>query len=150
MAGNSCNIVEIRRLSHLDSGNTRALLLDDDGDMRFAISRLLTKCDCDVVEAASVKAAVTLLEEQPFDIIFSDLRIPGGDGGEEMLKIVVENYPNTKLVLMSCAMDSKTNNKLIGLGASACLKKPFYKDTCMQVLQSLLAPLKSLPSAPSG
>jgi len=129
-------------VNDLYSGNTRVLVLDDDEDMRFAITRILTKCDCEVVEAVSVKAALAHLEQEEIDVIFSDLRIPGADGGEELLKIVVEKYPEIHTVLMSCAMNRDLTKQLIDLGASYCIKKPFYKDECMEILQELSGPLR--------
>lgn len=129
-------------MSFLHSGTTKALVLDDDEDTRFAICRILSKCDCNVVEAESVKASVEILETGAIDIVFSDMRIPGSDGGEELLKIVADQFPNIHIVLMSCAMDKDTRATLMGMGATECLQKPFYKDTCIELLESLKEPLK--------
>jgi len=129
-------------LTYMHSGTTQALVLDDDEDTRFAISRILSKCDCKVVEAESVKASVEILEKGAIDIVFSDMRIPGSDGGEELLKIIADQYPNVHIVLMSCAMDKDTRATMMDMGASECLQKPFYEDTCIELLESLKEPLK--------
>lgn len=128
----------------MQNGITKVLVLDDDEDTRFAISRILGKCDCDVVEADSVQASIELLEQGSIDIIFSDMRIPGSDGGEELLEIVAKEYPDIAIVLMSCAMDADTRVRLIEMGATACVQKPFYKDTCIELLQSIREPLKKI------
>lgn len=126
----------------MQNGNTNVLVLDDDEDTRFAICRILGKCGCDVVEAESVEASIDLLEQGPIDVIFSDMRIPGSDGGEELLEIVTKEYPAIDIVLMSCAMDEVTRERLMAKGATGCVRKPFYKDTCMDLLQNLKVPLK--------
>lgn len=126
----------------MQNGHTKVLVLDDDEDTRFAIARILGKCDCDVVEAESVQASIDLLEQGSIDVIFSDMRIPGSDGGEELLQIVAKEYPQIDVVLMSCAMDDAMRTRLIEMGATECLQKPFYKDTCMELLQSIREPLK--------
>lgn len=119
-----------------------AVVLDDDEDTRFAISRILGKCDCDTLEASSVDAAMGLIAENNVDIVFSDMRIPGQAGGEELLGQVLDKYPDVDVVLMSCAMDTDTRERLLNAGASDCLRKPFYKETCLGILNNLKAPLK--------
>lgn len=135
-------IIGVNKLSNLLSGITKALVLDDDEDTRFAICRILSKCNCEVVEAESVEQSVEILEQSPIDIVFSDMRIPGSDGGEELLNIVTEKYPNLHIVLMSCAMDKDMRETLMSKGATDCLQKPFYKDACEALLDSIRAPLK--------
>jgi len=128
----------------MKNGITKALVLDDDEDTRFAICRILGKCDCDVVEAESVQDSISILEQNSIDIIFSDLRIPGSDGGEELLQIVNKEFPDIDIVLMSCAMDEDTRARLIEMGATECVQKPFYKETCVELLQSIREPLKKI------
>ena len=124
------------------NGTTRVLVLDDDEDTRFAICRIMRKCDCEVFEAETVQASIDIIERGGIDIVISDLRIPGGDGGEELLQIVAQDYPDVQVVLMSCAMDEATREKLNSMGAAECLQKPFYKDTCMELLDQLRGSLR--------
>lgn len=131
-------------LNSLPSGNTRVLVLDDDEDTRFAICRILSKCDCDVVEAETVRASVEILEQGEIDVVFSDMRIPGSGGGEELLDIVVEKYPHVYMVLMSCAMEQTTRETLMEKGAAECLQKPFFKEICLELLGNFREPLKKL------
>ena len=129
-------------MSNQFSGNTKALVLDDDADIRFAIGRILGKCGCDVLEAESVEEAVAIIETQSIGIVFSDMRIPGAPGGEELLEICQARQLDTSLVLMSCAMDESMRSRLMNKGAFDCLQKPFFKDTCMQLLENLYQPIK--------
>jgi len=129
-------------VSEQHRGTTVAIVLDDDADTRFAIKRILGKCGCDVHEAESVEEAVALTETQAIDVIFSDLRLPGAPGGEELLDIVVERKLDVQLILMSCAMDAAMRSRLLNKGASDCVQKPFFKDTCEQLLANLTEPVK--------
>ena len=129
-------------MNQLHTKNLVAIVLDDDEDTRFAINRILTKCDCDVLEASSVEAAMALMAGNAIDVVFSDCRIPGEAGGEELLNIVVEKQLDVDVVLMSCAMDANERTRLMNAGALECLKKPFYKETCLIILSKLTAPLK--------
>ncbi len=123
-------------------GNTKAIVLDDDADTRFAISRILGKCGCEVVEAESVEEVVAIVETQAIDIVFSDMRIPGAPGGEELLDIKQDLKLDIELVLMSCAMDADARARLMNKGAFDCVQKPFFKDTCEFILRNFHEPLK--------
>lgn len=127
-------------MNQMDSAKKTVLVLDDDEDTRFAICRILKKCDCAVLEAESVKAALVLIEEGSVDIVFSDMRIPGQDGGEELLALAVDQYPGLHMVLMSCAMDDSMRTALLEKGATACLQKPFFKEACLEVLEFIQDP----------
>ena len=129
-------------MSEQYGGNTKAIVLDDDADTRFAISRILSKCGCDVFEAESVEEVVALAETQSVDVVFSDMRIPGAPGGEELLDIKQDLKLDIELVLMSCAMDDTARTRLLSKGAFDCVQKPFFKDTCELILASLSEPLK--------
>ena len=113
------------------------LVVDDDDDIRYAIANILKKCGCAVSEAVSVEDALVELCEQQYDIVFCDLRFHGSIGGEALLEFTNENLPELDVVLISCAMDAQRKKELRAKGAALCLQKPFFKDTCLDVLAEL-------------
>lgn len=124
------------------SGTTKAIVLDDDPDTRFAIKRILSKCGCEVYESESVEQALVLIESQAVDVVFSDMRLPGAPGGEELLDIILERDLNVHIILMSCSMDTAMRSHLLNKGATDCVQKPFFKDTCEKLLANISEPLK--------
>jgi chemotaxis family two-component system sensor kinase Cph1 len=58
----------------------RVLIVDDEADARELIRRILEELDCQVETAASAEEALQLLREKTFDIILSDIGMPGMDG----------------------------------------------------------------------
>ena len=60
----------------------RVLIVDDDGDTRRILSRLLSKCGHEVVPADSVQQALKFLETEPFNALISDIGLPDGSGYE--------------------------------------------------------------------
>ncbi len=114
--------------------NQSVLVVDDDIDIRYAIVRMLGKCECDVVEASSVECAFEQMQSQAFDTVFSDIRFPTGLSGEDLLKRTGEKYPHINVVLMTSALDKSKQNELMEKGAAFCLQKPFFLDTCLTVL----------------
>jgi PAS domain S-box-containing protein len=58
----------------------RVLLVDDDRDARAAVSRLLRECTAIVTEVSSVAEAIEALDREAFDMLISDIGMPGEDG----------------------------------------------------------------------
>jgi len=110
------------------------LVVDDDEDTRYALAKMLAKCGCDIAEVSSVEAALTMLSEASFDIVFSDMRFHGGVDGDVLLETVNQQYPDIEVVLMSCYMDAERKARLMEKGAAMCLEKPFFKDVCAETL----------------
>ncbi|MFG6413533.1 response regulator [Roseateles sp. DC23W] len=65
----------------------RVLLVDDHADVLEAHARLLQARGAEVVTADSGEAALTLLRDEPFDVLLSDLGMPG-IGGYELIRLV--------------------------------------------------------------
>lgn len=118
----------------------KALVIDDDDDIRFAVRRVVGKCGCDVADAESGEKALNMMSEEQYDIVFCDLRFPGGMPGEELLQRLREKHPTTKVVMMSCAMDAEIKKGLVEKGASDCVRKPFFKDVCLETIENLHPP----------
>lgn len=113
------------------------LVVDDDADIRYAVANILRKCGCDVCESDSVEDAIDQLQLSRYDVVFCDMRFHGGMGGKDLLDFTVQNCPELAVVLMSCAMEKQQQNDLIANGAAFCLRKPFFRDTCLSVLGEL-------------
>jgi len=112
------------------------LVVDDDDAMRYGLARELKKCGCTVHECTSVDEALEQL-------VFSDMRFPGGKDGDELLEVTLDQYPATEVILVSCAMDSKRKADLVAKGASLCLQKPIYKDHCIAAFSTLAVELQN-------
>ena len=61
-------------------GGVRALVVDDEADVRALVQRLLGDCEAIVTTAASAEEAVTLLMREQFDVLISDIGMPGENG----------------------------------------------------------------------
>lgn len=58
----------------------RVLVVDDETDARALVKRLLEDCNAVVVSAGSAAEAITVLDNQKFDVLVSDIGMPGEDG----------------------------------------------------------------------
>ena len=120
-----------------ESFPVNVMVIDDDNDIRYAIARILRQCGCEVTEAEGVDSALVQLTQQSFDVVFSDIRFRDGQSGEQCLEVVVDQYPQTTVVMMSCSMPTQYKMELKAKGAFDCLQKPVFKDTFLRVLSKI-------------
>jgi signal transduction histidine kinase len=114
--------VELERLDHL-----RVLVVDDDGDAREAISAMLEARGGTVTTADSVAAAVQVLERGSFDVMVSDIGMPGEDG-YALIRRVRNGRPSGGRVLPAVALTAYANasevQRIHDSGFDVALTKP--------------------------
>ena len=99
------------------------LVVDDDDVIRETLCELLeSKYPCQTADTA--EKALAKLEAHRFDVVISDISLPGLSG-KELLNRVVELYPGTPVIIISGLSDQEQAESLIGLGAFDYLLKPF-------------------------
>lgn len=113
------------------------LLVDDEEIFTRNISRLLTHRGYRVTAVNSGDAAIRALEEQPFDVLVLDLKMPGLDGittFREMLKLglLVETIILTGHGSIDTALEA------VKLGAHDYLTKPCEIDELVAKIESAL------------
>jgi len=91
----------------------------------------------EVVEADSGEQALDLLEQFAFDIVITDLRLPGIDGGR-VIEAAVERYPGIVAIVITGYGTVKDAVDAIKRGASDFVAKPFQFDELMHVLEKAL------------
>jgi DNA-binding NtrC family response regulator len=111
----------------------RLLLVEDEAAVRAETKRLLTRAGHDVVEASSVREAK---EANPpgFDLVISDLRLPGGQGTE--LIAAAEGVP---VLIITSYASVRSAVDAMKLSAADYLSKPFDPDELLMVVDRLLA-----------
>ena len=99
------------------------LLVDDDVALRRALVRQLRSKGHIVIEAASGKQAIAMLDEVAVDVVVSDIGMPEMDG-MTLLRLVRERDADLPVVLLTGAPDVSTAVKAVGYGAFEYLTKP--------------------------
>lgn len=101
----------------------RILVVDDSPTIRRAISRSLsTRYEC--VESADVQSALEELKRRQFAVVISDVIIPGLSG-IELLRKIVEKYPDTAVIMVSGVDRPQRAIDALRLGAFDYVIKPF-------------------------
>jgi len=114
--------------AELIHGASRILLVDDNSDLRLTLSEFLTARGFRVTCAKGGTEAIQLLSQsgqQPYDMVFTDLRMPPGPDGLEVLKAARNQDPRTHVVVMTGFSSIDTAIESIRLGAFDYLTKPF-------------------------
>jgi len=99
------------------------LVVDDDDVIRDTLCELLAaNYQCQV--ASTAEEALQKLEAQPFDVVLTDISMPGLSG-RELLSRLLSLYPGTPVIIVSGLSDQDQAQSLISLGAFDYLLKPF-------------------------
>jgi PAS domain S-box-containing protein len=117
----------------------RILVVDDEPSIRQLLGRLLTREGHDPVLAADGAEALLAVEatEEPFDLILSDLRMPGV-GGEELFKTLREQAPEYegRIVFMTGDVTAREVGRIMGETRAPMVRKPFDISEILELVRS--------------
>jgi DNA-binding NtrC family response regulator len=113
------------------------LIVEDEGPLRKAVAEQLTDRGYRVEQADSGEAALAKLADFAFDIIITDLRLPGIDGSA-VVEAAVERYPHIIAIVVTGFGTVKDAVEAIKRGAWDFVSKPFQIDELLHVLDSAL------------
>ena len=116
----------------------RILAVDDQRYFRELIEGLLDDEGYEVQTCASGEEALHVLEREDFDVILTDLVMPGIDGAE-LVQRVKERRPEQAVVMVTGVVDVETAVQAMKLGATDYILKPFDGPTLVDALEKILA-----------
>ncbi len=113
------------------------LLVEDEPALREATAERLEEHGFQVVQAGSGEEALERLADFAFDVIITDLRLPGIDG-TEVVQTTLEQYPDIVGVVVTGYGTVKDAVEAIKRGASDFITKPFQFDHLLHILSTAL------------
>src|SRR5437773_2516132 len=113
------------------------LLVEDETPLRQAVAEQLADRGYRVEQADSGEAAIAKLADFAFDIIVTDLRLPGIDGSS-VVEAAVERYPHIIAIVVTGYGTVKDAVEAIKRGAWDFVSKPFQIDELLHVLDAAL------------
>jgi DNA-binding response OmpR family regulator len=114
-----------------DGVNANILVVDDEGAIRYSIGKTLQRVGYQVSAAASAEEAMAMLGEQLFDVVLTDIRMPGLTG-VELLSRIKEKAPDAIVILMTGYASLGTAVEALRLGAHDYLIKPISSQDIRQ------------------
>jgi two-component system, NtrC family, response regulator HydG len=119
-------------------GNNRILIVDDEAGLRTSLAANLELEGYEVVEAGGGAGAVELVREAPFDLVISDVRMPGMSGIDVFREIrrIRHEIP---VILMTGFTAEKLLAEALGEGVFAVLSKPVAVDQLIALIARVIA-----------
>jgi putative nucleotidyltransferase with HDIG domain len=116
----------------------RILIVDDEEPIRDFVSAMLSSANYTCSQAASGNEALALLDSgEEFELMLSDLMMPGMDG-TALLEAAKERCPDMPVVMVTAVTDVSVALEAIRNGAYDYLLKPFERDQLMTAVRRAL------------
>lgn len=112
----------------------RILVVDDEADFLETIVNRLLKRSLDAVGVTSGEEALKMLNEQLFDVVLLDIKMPGGMDGIETLREIKRIQPIVEVILLTGHASVETSIEGMKLGAFDYLLKPTNFDNLLHKL----------------
>lgn len=120
-----------------DKTGARILIADDEPAIRESLATVLEKEGYSCVTAASGDDAIASFDEDPFDIVITDIQMPGASG-IEVMHHVREKVADTIVLLITAHASLETAIEAVREGASDYLAKPIRFESVVMRVGSLL------------
>ena len=117
--------------------DTRILIVDDEQSMREFLSILLEREGYYPLQADSAEAALRLLESEGYELVISDVNMPGLSG-LELLERIKEKTPDTAVLLITAFSTTEQAVEAMKLGAYDYIAKPFKIEEIKVLVKNAL------------
>nr|MBI3612173.1 sigma-54-dependent Fis family transcriptional regulator [Nitrospirota bacterium] len=109
------------------------LIIDDEPLMRLSMLDALKAVGYDVRAAATGQEGQAILSSDTFDIVITDLRLPGSDG-LSLLQVCKQRSPRSEVILITAHGSVETAVEAMKLGAYDYVTKPFGMDELLLIV----------------
>jgi CheY-like chemotaxis protein len=118
----------------------KILIIDDEDDIRLAVSTLLESKGFTMLEANGGKKGLAVLKKEPVDLVLCDFFMPGMNGREVLQKIRDDpSLKNTKVILLTVATFGKEGTaKLKELNVADYIQKPFENKDLIARIKKII------------
>jgi CheY-like chemotaxis protein len=120
-------------------GMGKVLLVDDDEVVRWTLGRVLEQSGFDVTVAGSVPEALKLISFETYDVLLSDLHMPGAGDGLTVVSAMRHANPKAITLLLSAFPEMEAAARAILLQADQILVKPMEVTALVEVIKQRLA-----------
>ena len=117
----------------------KMLIVDDEETLTYSLyqSFIISQRDYEVVTAATGEEAAEKLSDMKFDLVITDIKMPGMDG-LELLSLIKSKYPATDVIVMTAYGSEEKKEEALKKGARFYIEKPFEIKEIKQLVMELL------------
>jgi DNA-binding NtrC family response regulator len=116
----------------------RLLIVEDEDTLCKSLQRVFSREGYDVDIADSAESAFGLLEKQAYDLVITDIILPGV-GGIELLKRYKTKNPEQKVIIMTAYASLETAVEALKAGAYDFIIKPVMHDEMKRTVKKALS-----------
>jgi len=116
----------------------RILVVDDEPIVLTCCQRILEDQGHTVHLVGSADEAITVMEDEPFEILLVDIKMPIRDG-IDLVREIKERWPQTSVVVMTGYATPGTIRKSRSVKADRFISKPFTPDELLEILQTIIS-----------
>ncbi|MDX2221262.1 MAG: ATP-binding protein, partial [Rhodospirillaceae bacterium] len=118
----------------------RILVVEDNDFVRQTVTFQLERLGYTVTGAPTAAAALDILRQDAgLDLVLSDMVMPGGLSGADLLREVTEHYPGIKVVLMSGYAGAELRDQIRSIGDAPLLQKPVSSKVLARAIEHVLS-----------
>jgi len=127
------------------AAGVRVLVVDDEIGISSLLSDLLEADGYRVTTAPNGAAALARLEQETFDAVLTDIRMPELDG-PGLYREIERLHPQLapRVAFMTGNILTEDTADFFAATGAPCVRKPFVRDDVLRVLQQVLAPARAL------
>lgn len=124
------------------SKSLEILLVDDEDHLQEVLGLLLELDGHKVSTAFSGQEALQLAEKKKFDLVITDLKMPG-ISGMEVVSTFKKTNPSLHIIMITGYPSEETEKEARDLGVDDYIPKPFHMTRMRQVIDRVTAQLES-------
>lgn len=115
----------------------RALVVDDEPDIRELVAITLSRMDVDAITAADLDAARAILADETFDLCLTDMKLPDGSG-LDLVAHIAARYPNTPVAVITAHGNMESAVTALKSGAFDFVSKPVELSDLRRLVEQAL------------
>ncbi|MBE9546567.1 MAG: response regulator, partial [Proteobacteria bacterium] len=131
--------------THILTGKGKILVMDDEEIVRDIVGEMLKHLGYEVAFAEDGAEAIEMYRNSPFDVVMMDLTIPGGMGGKEAIKKLLEIDPGARAIVSSGYSNDPVMANFEKYGFAGVVSKPYKIEELGKALYKVITGKDSWP-----
>jgi DNA-binding response OmpR family regulator len=124
----------------LQASPRKILIIDDEEDTHFLLKAALKQFPIDYTDLFDGESAIAHIDKARYDMIFLDVMMPNGSGGD-FLQYALDNAVNLPtIVLLTSLRDASFTRNALAIGVAEVLNKPVQPDELRRIVGKYLFP----------
>jgi DNA-binding NtrC family response regulator len=127
------------------SPNARALIIEDDEEMRSLLKDFFVEEGCETDSVSNGYEALEILIKKRFDLIMTDIRMPGLTG-LDILPRIKKLQPGVPIIVITAFGSEEVHRRAYERGATVYLEKPIHFEKLRELIHQMVVSRHAPPS----